>query len=108
MKWWKRIALSLAVIIFELGSFLAYRAIAKHRDLQETLLWMDQTYNPHEGGDNLGHPREHPLQGSRSPIPVTDPSGLAPVQHTCFQTAPGREVGGEGRESPVKEESRAR
>ncbi len=37
-----------------LGSFLGYRAIAKHRDLQETLLWMDQTYNPHEGGDNFG------------------------------------------------------
>ena len=54
------------------------------------------------------HPREHPLQGSRSPVPVTDPSGLVPVQRTCFQIVPGREVGGEGGESPVKEESRAR
>jgi hypothetical protein len=54
MKWWKRIALSLAVVILGLSSFLAYRAIARHRDLQETFLWMDQTYNPHEGGGNLG------------------------------------------------------
>ncbi len=54
MKWWKRVALSFAVIILGLGSFLVYRAIAKHRDLQDTLLWMDRTYNPHEGGDNFG------------------------------------------------------
>lgn len=54
MKWRKLLVLPLAVVILGLGSFLAYRAIAKHRDLRETLLWMDQTYNPHEGGDNLG------------------------------------------------------
>jgi len=50
----------------------------------------------------------YPRQGSRSPVPGTDPSGLVSVQRTCFQIVPGREVGGEGRESPVKEESRAR
>jgi hypothetical protein len=50
----KRIALSLAIIILGLGSFLTYRAIAKHRDLKETLLWIDQTYNPHDGGANYG------------------------------------------------------
>ena len=67
MKWWKRIALSLAVVIIGLGSFLAYRAFAKHRDLKETLLWIDQTYNPHDGGANYGrghgdqtHYLEHP------------------------------------------------
>ncbi len=54
MKSWKPIAVSFAVIILGVGSFLAYRAIAMRRDLRETLLWMDQTYNPHEGGDNFG------------------------------------------------------
>jgi len=54
MKWWKRIALFLAVVILGVGSFLAYRAIAKRRDLRETLFWMEQTYNPHDGGANYG------------------------------------------------------
>ena len=54
MKWWKQIALSVAVVILGVGSFFAYRAIAKSRDLRETLLWMDETYNPHEGGENFG------------------------------------------------------
>src|SRR6267154_2217932 len=54
MKSWKQVALSLAVIALCVGAFYANRAIAEHHDLQETLLWMDQTYNPHEGGDNLG------------------------------------------------------
>ena len=54
MKWWKRFVLTLAAVVLGLGSFFAYRAIANHRDLKETLLWMDQTYNPHEGGDNFG------------------------------------------------------
>lgn len=51
----KRAALLLAVIILAVGAFFAYHAIAKHRDLKETMLWMDQTYNPHEGGENYGH-----------------------------------------------------
>ncbi len=54
MKWWKKAALSFAAIILGVAFFSAYRAIAKQRDLRETLQWMDQTYNPHEGGDNLG------------------------------------------------------
>jgi hypothetical protein len=44
----------LVVVALGLGSFFAYRAIANHRDLEETILWMDQTYNPHGGGDNFG------------------------------------------------------
>lgn len=51
MKWF---ALSLSLFILGLGVLFAYRSMAKHRDLQETLSWMDQTYNPHEGGDNFG------------------------------------------------------
>lgn len=54
MNWWKWVLATLAAVVLGLGSFFAYRAIASHRDLRETLLWMDQTYNPHEGGDNLG------------------------------------------------------
>ncbi len=54
MKWWKLLVLPLGVVFLGLVLFLAYRAIANHRDLKETLLWMDQTYNPHEEGDNPG------------------------------------------------------
>ena len=50
MKRWKLLVLPLGVVSLGLVLFLAYRAIANHRDLKETLLWMDQTYNPHEGG----------------------------------------------------------
>jgi len=60
MKWRKRVAVFLAVVVLGIGSFLAYRAYARHRDLAETLQWMEQTYNPHEGGENfgLGHGNE--------------------------------------------------
>lgn len=37
-----------------IGGLFGYRTYSRHRDLKETLLWMDQTYNPHEGGDNFG------------------------------------------------------
>jgi hypothetical protein len=50
MKWWKRTALSIALVILGLGSFLTYRAYSRHRDLAETLAWMAQTYNPYENG----------------------------------------------------------
>jgi hypothetical protein len=64
----KRFALLLALVIVVAGSFFAYRAIAKHRDLKETLAWMEQTYNPHDGGENYGrgHGDEtHYLQNTR-------------------------------------------
>jgi hypothetical protein len=54
MRWWKGVVLFFIVVVIGVGSFLAYRAIAKRRYLKETLLWIDQTYNPHDGGDNLG------------------------------------------------------
>lgn len=54
MKSWKNIALSIVVIILGICSFFAYRAIARHRDLRETLFWMEQTYNPHDDGANYG------------------------------------------------------
>lgn len=36
------------------GAYFGYLSYARHRDLQETLQWMEQTYNPHEGGSNYG------------------------------------------------------
>jgi hypothetical protein len=54
MKWWKGVVLFLIVAAIGMASFFGYRAIAKRRDLKETLMWIDQTYNPHDGGDNLG------------------------------------------------------
>jgi hypothetical protein len=54
MKWWKWITLSVIVALLGLSSFLSYRAVARHYDLAETLRWMDQTYNPHDGGANYG------------------------------------------------------
>lgn len=57
MKSRKWIVFSVIVILVGLSSFLAYRAIAKHRDLAQTLRWMEQTYNPHDGGANYGRGR---------------------------------------------------
>jgi hypothetical protein len=54
MKPWQVVALVLIVVGVGVGSFFGYRDIAKRRDLKETLMWIDQTYNPHEGGDNFG------------------------------------------------------
>lgn len=54
MKLWKAVVFFAAVVVIGVGSFLGYRAIAKRRDLRETFLWIDQTYNPHVGADNLG------------------------------------------------------
>ena len=50
-KWF---ALGLAIIIIGAAAVVVYPSLQRKRDLAETLLWMDQTYNPHEGGDNFG------------------------------------------------------
>jgi hypothetical protein len=49
-----RAALIFTVMIIAVGAIPAYRAYSRHRDLSETIAWMDQTYNPHEGGENGG------------------------------------------------------
>src|SRR6267154_729175 len=49
-----RAALIVVVMIIAVGAVPAYRAYTRHRDLIETIAWMDQTYNPHEGGSNYG------------------------------------------------------
>jgi hypothetical protein len=50
MKWGKRLALSIALVVLGLAFFLTCRAYSRHRDLAETLAWMAQTYNPYEDG----------------------------------------------------------
>jgi hypothetical protein len=50
MRW----VLILGLLIGGIASVFAYRAYSRHRDLVETMAWMEQTYNPHEGGENFG------------------------------------------------------
>jgi hypothetical protein len=49
-----RAVLIIGLLIFGIASVFACRAYSRHRDLVETMAWMDQTYNPHEGGENWG------------------------------------------------------
>lgn len=49
-----RAVLIISLLIVGIASVFAYRAYSRHRDLVETMAWMDQTYNPHEGGENWG------------------------------------------------------
>jgi hypothetical protein len=50
----KSIVASVATVAVCAGGILGYRAYALRRDRAETLQWMDQTYNPHDGGANYG------------------------------------------------------
>jgi len=52
----KKLAAGL-VIVLALLALVAYRAVQRRRDLNETLTWIEQTYNPHEGADifSQGH-----------------------------------------------------
>lgn len=49
-----RAALILGLMIVAAAAIPAYRAYSRHRDLVETIAWMEQTYNPQEGGSNYG------------------------------------------------------
>jgi hypothetical protein len=49
-----KLGIALLVVALCAASLFGYRAYTRHRDLTETLQWMDQTYNPHEGGENYG------------------------------------------------------
>jgi hypothetical protein len=49
-----KLGVALLVVALCGAAFFGYHAYSRHRDLAETLQWMDLTYNPHEGGDNLG------------------------------------------------------
>jgi len=53
MNNWK-LLLGLGLAVACVATVIIFRSVQRNRDLAETLLWMDQTYNPHEGGDNLG------------------------------------------------------
>jgi hypothetical protein len=50
-KW---VVMTIVVVVGGAAAIVAYRTFARHHDIQETLLWMDQTYNPHDGGENFG------------------------------------------------------
>jgi hypothetical protein len=50
----KRLALATTLLVLVGCASVGYRAFTKHRELQETLTWMYQTYNPHEGGESHG------------------------------------------------------
>jgi hypothetical protein len=54
MSKWKWVVLGLGVAVVCLAAVLVLRSIQRNRDLAETLLWIDQTYNPHDGGENYG------------------------------------------------------
>jgi hypothetical protein len=54
MNKWKWCFVTIGVIAACIAAVVIVRSVQRNRDLAETLLWMDQTYNPHDGGDNLG------------------------------------------------------
>jgi len=54
MSAWKLVILSVGIIAVSIAAVMIFRHTQRNRDLTETLQWMDQTYNPHDGGDNLG------------------------------------------------------
>jgi len=54
MSDWKWLVLALGAVGVCAAAVIILRSVQRNRDLAETLLWMDQTYNPHDGGDNLG------------------------------------------------------
>jgi hypothetical protein len=49
-----KLGIALLVVALCAASLSGCRAYTRHRDLTETLQWMEQTYNPHEGGENYG------------------------------------------------------
>jgi hypothetical protein len=51
---WQAALILVGIVAVALGATKFCLSLQRNRDLAETLLWMDQTYNPHEGGDNLG------------------------------------------------------
>jgi len=54
MSNWKRLSITLGITYVLVGEVLVFRSVQRKRDLAETLAWMDQTYNPHDGGVNFG------------------------------------------------------
>jgi hypothetical protein len=54
MSVWKWVAAGFALSAISILAAIGFRSFQRRRDLAETLQWMDQTYNPHEGAENLG------------------------------------------------------
>jgi hypothetical protein len=51
---WKWFAFGLGFIAIGVAAIAHLPSVQRKRDLAETLAWMDQTYNPHDDGENLG------------------------------------------------------
>lgn len=51
---WKGVLLLLGFVALAITAVIVVPRVQRNRDLADTLSWIDQTYNPHEGGDNLG------------------------------------------------------
>jgi len=49
VKNWRRFVLWVGLIVVCVATIIIVRSVQRHRDLAETLLWMDKTYNPHDG-----------------------------------------------------------
>ena len=45
-----KVGTALLVVALCVASLFGYRTYTRHRDLAETLQWMEQTYNPYENG----------------------------------------------------------
>ena len=54
MRNWRRFVLCVGLILVCIVTIITLHSVQRHRDFAETLLWMDQTYNPHDGGRNFG------------------------------------------------------
>jgi hypothetical protein len=54
MRNWRRFGLWVGLIVVCVATIIIVCSVQRHRALAETLLWMDHTYNPHDGGHNFG------------------------------------------------------
>jgi hypothetical protein len=50
----RRFFVWVGLILVFIAAIIILRSVQRHRELAETLLWMDQTYNSHDGGHNFG------------------------------------------------------
>lgn len=51
---WRTLVLWVGIIVVCVATIIIVRSVQRHRELAETLLWMEQTYNSHDGGHNFG------------------------------------------------------